>query len=99
MSKNTLRVILLIAIVLWCLALMAGAAAMGFIGLLFAGEPGSGAEVTANEYIILILPMVTAIALTVGLVMLWVKQYHKAALAVWFLSIVLIAPMAYGYIF
>jgi hypothetical protein len=96
-SNHALRVLLLIGIMLWCIALMAGAAVVGFIGMMFAGEPGSGAEVTGSEYLILGTPMLLSILLTIGLITLWAKQYYKAALVAWLASFVL-AGVIYAYV-
>jgi hypothetical protein len=93
-NKDAARLILLVAIVLLGIGLMAGAAVIGFIGLAFAGEPGSGGEVTGSEYLTAAAPLFLAIGLTVGLVGLWLKQYYKAALGIWLLSVLVIVPSA-----
>jgi hypothetical protein len=97
-NRNTLALLQLIAMMIWCLALIAGAAIAGFIGLAFAGEPGSGAEVTGSEYLMAAAPLMVALTLTIGLITLWVKQHYKVALAIWLLSIIVILPLAYGYV-
>lgn len=97
MSNQTLRFILFITMMLWCLALIAGSAAIGFIGMLFAGEPGSGAGVTASEFLEVGTPLLLSIALTIGLITLWVKRYYKTALVLWVASLVLAAAI-YAYV-
>jgi hypothetical protein len=99
MSRQTLNVLLLVGILLWGIALLTGSVILGFIAMAFANEPGSGSTVTGSEYLVAAAPAAIAALLTIGLFMLWQKGFFKIAFAVWLLSIILIAPMAYGYVF
>jgi ABC-type transport system involved in multi-copper enzyme maturation permease subunit len=97
-SKESQKLVLLIIMALWCFVLIVGSAGVGFIGMLFAGEPGSGAEVTASEYLQLGAPLFASTALTIALTTLWVKQYYRVAALVFVASIALILGV-YAFIF
>jgi hypothetical protein len=98
-SRDTLNVLLLVGILLWGIALLTGSMILGFVGLAFANEPGSGSTVTGSEYLVAAAPAVISALLTIGLFMLWQKGFFKIALAVWLLSVLAIGPIAYGYVF
>jgi hypothetical protein len=98
-SRGTLNILLLVGILLWGIALLTGSIILGFIGLAFANEPGSGSTVTGSEYLVAAAPAVISALLTIGLFMLWQKGFFKMALVAWLLSILAIGPIAYGYIF
>jgi hypothetical protein len=90
---------LLIGMMLWCITLLLGALMLGFVGLAFAGEPGSGARVSGGEYLVAGTPLIFATLLTIGLFLLWQKGYFRTALGIWLLSIMVIVPLGYGYVF
>jgi NADH:ubiquinone oxidoreductase subunit K len=88
MSRDGLALLQLVIMMLWCIALLIGSLLFGFMGLAFASEPGSGSAVSGMEYLVAAAPLFIALGLMIGLLMLWLKQYYKTALAIWLLSVI-----------